>query len=253
MLVAVCSSKGSPGATTSSLALATAWEQPAVVVEADESGATFPFRLRTGQGQTLLPSRTIASLAAVADRDPSLVRRAAQTVTEQLSVVPGIAVYESGGGMRDLWSDLVDVLKVSDVDVIADVGRVNTASRSMAIVEAADVVVVVTRADPHEVLHLQQRISRLKNLLGAQRASQIVPLVVTGRRHARTAVSEIDEVLQVEGLEVAPTTFLAWDPTVVDRLYAGAGDARWTQRTELLRSARASVRSIREILAEVAA
>ncbi|WP_375000216.1 hypothetical protein [Aeromicrobium sp. CTD01-1L150] len=253
MLVAVCSSKGSPGVTTSALALATAWEQPAVVVEADESGATLPFRLRTTQGQTLLPSRTIASLAAVADRDPSLVRRTAQAVTEQLSVVPGIAAYESGGGMRELWGDLVDVLRVSDVDVIADVGRVNTASRSMAILEAADVVVVVTQADPHEVLHLQQRVSHLKYVLGAQKASQIVPLVVSKRKYARTAVSEVDEVLQVESLEVAPTAFLAWDPTVVDRLYAGAGDAHWTQRTELLRSARASVRSIREIAAEVAA
>lgn len=247
MLTAVCSSKGAPGATSAALALAAEWGREVVLVEADESGSSLAFRLRTSQGQTLKPTPTLASLAAVADREPSLVRRTAQTVSELVSVVPGVATPEAGGSMAGLWEDLAGALAASEVDVIVDVGRVQSSSRAMAVVEAADAVVAMTRADPHDVLHVQHRLTQFKFTLGATRTDRIVPVVVAARRDAKTAAAEIDEVLHAEGLDVAPAAYLAWDPTVLERLHQGVQVARWMQRTELLRSARAAVRQLQAL------
>ena len=46
MLIALCSDKGSPGVTTTALALGSAWVTPVVVVEADLAGGDLAIRLR---------------------------------------------------------------------------------------------------------------------------------------------------------------------------------------------------------------
>ncbi len=66
MLVALCSDKGSPGTTTTALALAAGWPTPAVVIEADPYGGDLGLRLRTETGCVLPETPTVLTLATAA-------------------------------------------------------------------------------------------------------------------------------------------------------------------------------------------
>ena len=96
MLVALCSDKGSPGTTITALALASAWPEPAVVVEADAYGGDLAIRLRTQAGDALPEAPTVLTLATAARtaRDSDVVTRYTQRINDQVAVVPGHLLAE---------------------------------------------------------------------------------------------------------------------------------------------------------------
>lgn len=243
MLTVLCSGKGSPGVTASALALSAAWPNPpAMLVEADEAGGDLAIRVRTASGKALPESPTVATLAADArgsDRDPQLVARRALRLNGQLSVVPGFASAEQGAGMVSLWETLATALAASECDVIADLGRLHAGSLAMRVAEAADVVVVVGRADVASVVHLRARITVLGNTLDAHRGRPptIVPLLVTKARTAARDVDEVVEVLAAGCLGTPTPLYLAWDPAALASLEAGDDPRGRLRRTTLLRTA----------------
>lgn len=246
MLTVLCSAKGSPGVTSAGLALAAAWPASVTLVEADPAGGDLAVRCRTGShGLALAETPTVATLAATAsaeDRDgavSSLVSRTAQTLNDRIQVVPGVASAEAGSGMAPLWEPLARVLASSEKDVLVDVGRVDSGSPAMRIVEVADVLMVVARADVAQVVHLRDRISHLRTATtGSGRlAVTMVPLLVTAARSAVRDVAEVDTVLAAARLTIEPTTYLTWDPTALHRLEAGETPSGRLSRTALVRSA----------------
>ena len=68
MFVALCGDKGSPGVTTTALALASAWAGHAVVVEADPAGGDLAIRLHP-EGSALPETPTVLSVATAARGD----------------------------------------------------------------------------------------------------------------------------------------------------------------------------------------
>jgi hypothetical protein len=61
MIVAVCSDKGSPGASALAVALGLVWPGRRAVVEADPSGGVLGFRMRHAEsGEVLKPDPTVA-------------------------------------------------------------------------------------------------------------------------------------------------------------------------------------------------
>lgn len=243
MLTALCSSKGSPGVTSAGLALAAAWPHQVALVEADEAGGDLPIRARTSTGQALPETPTVATLAAAAraqDHDPHLISRHACSLNEQVHVVPGFASTEAGSGMVSLWDSLAAGLEASEIDVLVDVGRVHSGSLAMRVVEAADVVVVVARADVASVVHLRDRVRHLSAALGRGRRkpAQLVPLVVSTVRHAVRDVDDVAEILAADQLRTAAPIYLAWDPAALERIEAGEDPrGRSLFKTNLIRSA----------------
>lgn len=65
MLIAVCCDRGSPGATTTALALGVASEEPTVVVEADPYGGDLAIRC-AARGEAFPPTPTVLTLATEA-------------------------------------------------------------------------------------------------------------------------------------------------------------------------------------------
>lgn len=240
MLTVVCADKGSPGVTSTALALASAWPTPALLVEADAAGGDLGIRLKTENGGVLPDKPTVATLAAAArnvtDRS-GLVAQYAFTINDQVRVVPGYLVAEQGSGMSPLWEELAITLQASADDVIVDVGRVQSTSTAMRIIEAADAVVVVGRDSTSSVLHLRERVSHLRSALGHGRTT-IVPLLVAGHRHAATALAELDEILAVSGLDTTESTYLAWDVAALAELEDGDDPrGRRLSRSLLMRTA----------------
>lgn len=248
-MIAVVADKGSPGATVTALALASAWPQPATVVEADPWGADLPLRV-LHRGEVLADRETVLSLATAATvRDSEgrlpqgqdLVDRYAQDLSRQVRVVPGPVPAERAAVVPN-WKALAAALVGSLRPVIVDLGRLHVTSPSMPIAAAADVVVVVCRGEVDSVLRLRERVIALTPALAELRGSapRVIPVVVSSGRHGPGDASDVQAALAetAAGPFVAAVGWLAWDPSAVEALYRGEDPSnRSLSRTALLRSA----------------
>lgn len=243
VLVAVCSDKGSPGATTTALALTAGWPEPAVLVEADPYGGDLAVRMRTDTGRVLPETPTVLTVAAAArtSRDGDLVTSYAQRVNDQLSVVPGPLVAEQSAGVSD-WAPLAASLAASARPVLIDLGRLHAGSPLLPVAAAAELLVVVARADTGSLIRLRERLCRVVPALAARRNSRVLlfPVLVTRERHGTKDLADLERVL--DGTDAGPLVaglgFVAWDPGAVARLEAGEYPGGLLARTSLLRTAR---------------
>lgn len=253
MLIAGCSDKGSPGVTTTAMALASAWPTPMVVVEADPGGGDLAIRLRTRDRAALPESPTVLTVAAAARTSPSadLVSRYAHVFTKGVSVVPGQLSAEQGAGVTD-WVALGAALCASEVPVVVDLGRLHGASGLMAVAAAADVVVVVGRAASGSVIRLRERLNRLAPELSALRGSppRLFPVLVSTARYGNADVADLEQILTGSPSRpfVAGAGFVAFDPGSVARLEAGEEPEGRLARTSLLRTAREVVGQLEELV-----
>lgn len=236
MFVVVCSAKGSPGTTTTALALAAAWpaETPVVAVEADPAGGDLGIRL-TGRSGALPPSPTVATLAAAArDGGEDVVRRHAIALNDQLSVVPGYLSPNQGRAIATLWQPLGQALRRADVDSVVDVGRLGTSSPATPLLNEADAAVVVVRADIASLIHARDQI----HYLPIRPGTAIIPLVIGRAADSAADRADVDQVLAAEGLAVEPAAHISWDQAAVRALEAGQSPAgRALVRSKLIRSA----------------
>lgn len=243
MLVAVCADKGAPGATTTALAMGARWPgDSVVVVECDESGGDIGLRLHRRDGQPLTPRPTVVALAAAARADasnPLLVARTSHRITEHLSVVPGHLGPEQAGGLAQQWPLLAQALRSSQVDVIADLGRVSNRSASLDIAAAADLVVVVGRADVRSWVRLQERLRSLGPALAdrGRRVPRFWPVLVCPRRYGRRLVEDLQGMLLDQGIQIEGASFVGWDATGVRLLESGHDLRHRGGRTVLARTA----------------
>ena len=249
MLLAVCSDKGSPGATTTALALASAWSTPAVLVEADPYGGDLAVRLRTKAGAALPEAPTVLTVATAARTSESaaLVSRYAQPVNDQLSVVPGHLVAEQLSGVPD-WGPFAAALASSAIPVVADLGRLHSASPLLPVAARADVVLVVGRPDAASVIRMRERLNRLVPALAAHRGSppRVLPVLVSPNRHGAADVADLRRILAetAAGPLIVGIGYLALDRGAVGRLEVGEHPAGRLARTPLLRTARALVAQV---------
>lgn len=250
MLTVVCADKGAPGTTSTALALAAGWGAPAILVEADHSGGDLGIRIRRPDGSALPEKPTVATLAAAARPEPqapALARTYAHKVHDNLSVLPGYLVAEQGGGLAQLWDPLAISLESSDTDILVDVGRIHSGAPTLRLAEAADVVVLVGRANLASIIHMRERLNHLVSSLarGRRRPPTVIPLLVTAHRQAEKDLSDLAEILQVAGLTTAAPAYVAWDPAALARLEDGEDPNGRLSRSILLRSARDAAEQIR--------
>lgn len=158
MLLAVCSLKGSPGVTTTCLALAARWPAPRapLVVEADPGGGDLlaRFRLRTR------PSLVTLAAAVRHQADPGVVWRHAHHLPAGLAVVIGpVGPGQARAALRELTSPgnpgvLRRAADQSGAVVIADCGRVDADSPVLPLIRAADAMLLVAHARDDALAHV---------------------------------------------------------------------------------------------------
>jgi hypothetical protein len=240
-LLTLLAGKGTPGVTTSALALAAVWPRHCVLVEADPAGGDLPYRLRRADGNPLALDRGVVSLAtaARAAADPRILDQHTQDLAGGLPVLIGPTSSLQASGLEASWPRLAALLSgTDDVDVLADVGRLS-ASTPTPLLTVADLVVLTCRADVASVAHTRAALRQLN------RTHSLTPvvMVIGGSR----AVAQVREALRPLG-EVDVVGPLADDPP------AAAGLAgRWTRRLDrsgLVTSARAVARILDTRLAE---
>ena len=152
MLISVVTSRNSPGASTTALALTMAWPRPAILAECDPRGGDVQWGLARGEN---IGSAGLLRLQLAARRNQSM----SESVWEEVVALPGVAgddvqkywlpglLNPREAGSID-WAGVARALSASGVDVIADCGTVfgDPVRAPRPIWNSADVVVLAVRS-----------------------------------------------------------------------------------------------------------
>jgi hypothetical protein len=248
VIVAVCSDKGSPGATTLAFLLGLHWPGERVVVELDPRGADLPYRAAGAGMQPLAASPTVTTLAV--DSRPGGTCRSLLVYSQATAAgVPLIAGESSATRFGRLGSQLPaigDALADWPGTVVADLGSLQPGNPTLSIARRATVCILVARADTAGLGHLRERVEELAAELGGPHRLRS-PLAVVVRAEARdagAAHNRVRKLLDSIGSPVPVLAGLPEDASTVRAVMNGTLTKRIT-RSPLMRSSRDLVAAIR--------
>jgi len=244
-LYALVSAGGSPGVTTSALALTLGWPSQVILAECDPSGGDILAGLFAGH---LPAGRGLLSLAFDAGRGPDAAALALWPQLIELDearqrlLLAGISDPRQGAGLASAWPALAAAFCSIPADVIADCGRLDAGDGPLAVLTAARVVVLVLRPTLRQVARARARIEMLGQLLGGL---QRVTLLLAGPgAHAPR------DVAKALGVPIAGT--LPDDCKTARVLSDGVGRRRDLSARPLLRAAAVTGRALRAAAAATA-
>ena len=264
-VVALTSARGAPGVSTAALAMTLLWPRPAVLAECDPAGGSSV--LAGYLRGTVDYSRGLLNLA-VAHRHGELE----QTLWSQLvPMTPAAAAMEGASGadpderwllpgLSDaaqapstaaLWgplSSLLASLERAGTDVIVDAGRLGTAHAPTVLLRQADLVLLVTGTSLPAVAAARARLGVLRGDLGLTAAIGVdgsaLGLLLVGEGRPYTA-------REITGALGVPTVAaLAWDTASAEVLSAGAAPGRRFDTSPLVRSTRAAISAVGELVSQ---
>lgn len=246
MLVSVCSSKGAPGVTSTALVLAAVWPRPVVLIEADPSGGDLAFRCRSAGGGPPSATPNVLSLAsAVSGATTGDISNFSQQLAGGVNLVQGVSSAAQGRGLTSLWGSIAQACVASDVDVIADLGRLDRSTATMPLAAAADRLLVVGTPMLESVVHTRETLMELAGAVGPDMSgARLVPLIVGASRYAQADRADVDQVMTAAGVLASPSTHLPLDAPALARLEGGEPAGGRLSRTLLLRAARGVVDQI---------
>jgi hypothetical protein len=245
-LIVLASDKGSPGVTTTAVALAGVWPRRAILAECDPSGGDLVYRAPSDTGAPLNPNVGMLSLATMARHglSPHQLEQHVQRMHGGLELVVGLATGDQSAGLVGLWPSLGRVFDaMPDADVIADCGRVDATGPALELMSAATAVVLIARTSAEQIAHVRDRALSLVQRVGGGTAATGgglgvpigVVLIVDPKQRTRVT-AQVDELLRTSGLPVKVIGTIADDPDGAD-LINGRGRGR-LDRTLLIRSTR---------------
>jgi hypothetical protein len=238
-LYALLSAGGSPGVTTTALALTLGWPSQVILAECDPSGGDVLAGLFAGH---MPAAKGLLPLAVEAGRSPDAL---AETLWRQLIalddehsryLLAGISDPRQVTGVAPAWPALAAALAGLPADVIADCGRLDADGGPRPVLAAASLAVLVLRPTLRQVSKARPRIEMLTQLAGRQPPLSIV-LVGEGSYAPR-------EVSRALGLRVAGV--MPHDRKTASVLSDGTGSRRAVSTRPLIRAASAAGRRLRE-------
>ncbi len=222
-VVCLTSAHGSPGVTTTALALAATWpsHRRCLLVEADPFGGVIAPRYGLGDTPGL------SSLAADSRRglDNDSVWRHTQHLPGGVPVLVGAATLdEAYAVLRDLAGSLTTwATNQAEIDVIVDCGRILPGRSTAGIIGPAGVVMVLTRPTLDQLRPATHQV-------GALNASGIDAGLLLVGEEPYGAV-EVSAALDVDVVGV-----VSWDPRTAGVLTGSHGTVRDLRRSPLVRS-----------------
>ncbi len=255
-LIVVAADKGSPGVTTSAVALAASWPRRALVAECDPQGGDLIYRMVADHGGPLDPNRGMLSIAIAARRgfEAHSLPEHVQKIIGGLEVVVGLASAEQAGAVTGHWPQLGRCFDhygaiPYGADVIADCGRVGPDSPTLELMPYASLVLLIARTDAEQVAHVRDRVNGLANRLhGTQGSTASVArppigvVLIAPPKDARRVASQVGELLSVTAGGGEVLGVIAHDPDGAAALN-GWGRAR-VDKSLLIRSARDVAQSV---------
>jgi hypothetical protein len=212
-MVALGSAKGSPGATTTTLALASWWHNPFIIIEADAAGGDIAARCGLPEEPGLV------GLAAVLRRSPQLCRSPDTSFTDYVQETsPGIRVVlaptgaHQTGAALDLLSNTTPPPSAVGTDLLIDIGRISDLRASASWINggSSDLFVWICRPVLTDLAHLAAILDKRRS----DGLNHVVVLCGPGPYPA-------DEVAST--LEVVVIGHLPNDPQGAAALWSGGG------------------------------
>jgi hypothetical protein len=238
---ALVSPGGSPGVTTTAVALALTWPRPVILAECDPGCGDILAGLFAGH---LAASRGLLGLAFEA------VRNSASLAAElegqlmpldgsgQQRFLAGINDPRQAPGLGTAWHSIAAAFASQDADVIADCGRLGAGDgQPLAVLTEAACVVMVMRPSLRQVARAKPRIEMLSQLLDGPERIRI--LLIGDRGHK---LGEISETLGVPVLAQLPD-----DPKTAAVLSDGEGRRTRLSDKPLMRAAKVAGLAIDKI------
>lgn len=239
-VIAVCSVKHSPGATTLGLALVAAWvgfgrttDERATLIEADPAGGDLGARV----GLELDPG--LVSMAAGARHpgsDIDIVGHARPLPCGGAVVLGPASSDQAEAAVATVAARLPHALRALGNGVV-DCGRWTRTSPTNDTMRLADYTIVVVRPDLAGVAHLQERIEPLLASSGGR-----LGVVLVGERPYR--VGDVATATGIRNVTTIPV-----DRHGVDALH-GAVSQRVARSSPLIRAARSILDAVTETTAE---
>lgn len=249
-LIALAADKGSPGVTTSAVALAAVWPRRALLAECDPHGGDLVYRMPGEHGGPLDPNRGLVSLAVEARRgfDASVLPQHTQRLRGGLELVVGLGNAEQSHGMAGLWGPLGRAFdRYADLpygaDVIADCGRLGPDSPTLELLAQSALVLLIARTEAESLAHVRDRANSLSARLHATQGSAaslarppIGVVLIAPPNRARQSAKQVGELLAASTAGAEVLGVLALDEAGADAL-AGRTRGR-VDKALLTRSAR---------------
>lgn len=145
-VIALCSASGSPGVTTTAVAMAMNWPRPVLLVEADPtggSGVLAGFLRGTREYDVGLIEIALSPMGVA-----EALREAVRPLAPDVSFVAGVRAHGQAGALRDSWEPLALALAGLDSngqDVIVDAGRLGLVGSPQPLLIEADLTLLLTR------------------------------------------------------------------------------------------------------------
>jgi hypothetical protein len=203
-LIAVTADKGSPGVTTTAVALAAIWPRPVLLAECDPAGGDLVYRLPGQDGQRLDPHCGLLSLAVAARRGPQThqVWPHVQKLRGGLDVLHRGDQRRAGRGPGRAWGPVGAALAgLPEADVIADCGRLGPGGRFYDLLAQASAVVMVSKATLGDVVRLRERTAAVAAAVRDRGGpgTGIGVIVVADHKHFSSAIAEVSQALGNSG------------------------------------------------------
>lgn len=238
-VLAFASASGSPGVTTTVLALGLDWPRPVVIVEADPTAGS---AILAGYFRAQVePTGGLVGLM-VAQRDDQLAARLASALVpvpdSQVQVLPGIQARANAAGLAALWPPLLDALRDLEdtgTDVLVDAGRIAPVGSPEPLLYGADTLLLVTGSNLSAAMKARALAAEITEHRPAG-----VGLAVVGPNRPYDA----GEVAEAVGLPVVGR--VVWDPRAAAVFSDGDQPPRHLERSAFQRSIRATGEAIRD-------
>lgn len=190
-VIVLCSASGSPGVTTTAVALALNWPRPVLLVEADPtggSGVLAGFLRGTQEYDAGLIEVALSPLG-----HGEALREVVRPLAPDVSFVAGVRAHTQAAALRDLWAPLALALTELDAhgqDVIVDAGRLGLAGSPQALLDEADLTLLLTRATLPGLAAARSWVEQARNPTMGWRRPGIL-LIGDGQPYGATEVTRV--------------------------------------------------------------
>lgn len=254
-VVALASASGSPGVTTTAVAMALAWPRPVLLVEADPTGGSgilAGFLRGTSEYEAGLIEVAISPLG-VAEALRDVVRPLSPTNPDASAgsagsggpawFVAGTRAHTQAVALREVWEPLARALAELDAtgqDVIVDAGRLGLAGSATGLLDSADLTLLVSRATLPALAAARSWAHTVRDPGTGWRQPGVL-LIGEGEPYRGTEVSKV--------LGMPVVTDLPDDPEAASVYHRGARPPRRFASGGYLRAVSSAIESIRAQIA----
>ena len=240
MLIGLVSAGGSPGVTTTALAMGSVWPAPVVVIDADPSGGDVA---AAGGGMVDASVSNILELVRLSrhDRLPQVLDSQIQTMPFGTAVVVGFGDPTQVGAVS--WPDLAAGLRaVSHRDVLVDLGRWGMPFAAGPLLRACDLLLLVVRTQTRALRRAERILPLLREDLNrANPGNAGVDLLVVND-HGSFSPADISRRMGARVLGELPH-----DTKTAAVFSDGATAPRHLERTPLVRGVQGVVPTIGQV------